>query len=261
METILDQIIANKRIEIEKQKKETPLRHLEELLANTTVNTKSFREALLISPTGIIAEFKRKSPSRNWIAQEAKIEEVVPFYSLKGASAISILTDLVFFGGDLSDLTKAHQLTDTPLLRKDFIIDSYQLFQAKLSGASAILLIAATLSPQKNIELATVAHSLGLEVLLEIHKEEELDYLNDNVDVVGINNRNLATFTTDIQLSFTLGKKIPSDFLKISESGISNPQTVIDLRKEGFKGFLMGENFMKTKNPSRALGEFIYQLL
>lgn len=260
MKNILDKIIANKRIEVERHKQEISLNYLEEQISNTTINRKSFRNALLNSNTGIIAEFKRRSPSRDWIFKEAKVEDVVPFYSLKGASAISVLTDYDFFGGTLADLNKSQVLTDTPLLRKDFIIDTYQLYQAKLSGASAILLIASALSVKECIELGTTAKDLGMDVLLEIHNEQELGHINDNVDVVGINNRNLGTFVTDIQISFDLGCKIPKEFLKISESGISDPKTVKDLRKEGFKGFLMGENFMKAKNPAKALGDFISEL-
>lgn len=259
MATILDKIIANKRIEVERDKENTPFSILEASIKDIS-KRKSFRQALVSSETGIIAEFKRRSPSRNWIHKEARIEDIVPYYSLKGTAAISVLTDYDFFGGTLSDLKEASSLTNTPLLRKDFVIDEYQLYQAKLFGASAILLIASALTIEENKKLAAKAKELGLDVLLEIHNEHELDYINDNVDVVGINNRNLGTFVTDIQISFDLGNKIPKEFLKISESGISDPKTVLDLRKEGFKGFLMGENFMKTKNPGKALDDFIKEL-
>lgn len=260
MTTILDKIIANKRIEVEKQKQKTPFTELERRISDTSQKS-SFRGALTNSPTGIIAEFKRSSPSRGWIFQEAQVKDVIPFYSLKGASAISVLTDYDFFGGTLDDLKNASQLTNTPLLRKDFIIDKYQIYQAKLAGASAILLIASALTVEEVYKLAAKAKKLGLDTLLEIHHEGELDHINDMIDVVGINNRNLSTFVTDVNISFTLGDKIPKEFLKISESGISDPQTVIDLRKEGFKGFLMGENFMKTNNPGKALDDFIKQLI
>ena len=165
-----------------------------------------------------------------------------------------------FFGGELADLELAGSLTKTPLLRKDFVVDEYQLYQAKISGASAILLIASALTIDETKQLAKKAKELNLDVLLEIHNEQELHHINDKVDVVGVNNRNLGTFVTDIQISFDLADKIPNDFIKISESGISQPQTVIDLQQAGYKGFLMGENFMKTSNPGKALEDFINQL-
>lgn len=260
MSTILDKIIANKKQEVESLKKEVPLNVLLKQIKDTSKD-KSFRQSLDKSSTGIIAEFKRKSPSRDWIFKDAQIEEVVPFYSLKGASAISILTDYDFFGGTLSDLERANSLVDIPILRKDFIIDEYQICQAKLSGADVILLIASALTIKEVQHLAIKARELGLEVLLEIHEEKELDYLSDKIDVVGINNRNLKTFVTDVDISFKLGEKISNDFLKISESGISRAETVLNLREAGFKGFLMGENFMKTNNPGKALDDFIKQLV
>lgn len=259
MSDILHTIIVNKRKEVEIQKQAIPLSQLEKKIADVT-NNKSFKEALINSQTGIIAEFKRRSPSRGWIFENAKIEEVVPLYSKNGASAISVLTDSDFFGGCIPDLEHARSLTNTPLLRKDFMIDEYQLYQAKLSGADAILLIAAALSISETKQFAAKAKELGLDVLLEIHNEQELEHINEYVDVVGVNNRNLSTFVTDIEISFDLAEKIPSEFVKISESGISQPQTVIDLQQAGFKGFLMGENFMKTDNPGKALELFINQL-
>lgn len=259
MINILDKIIANKRLEIERHKKETSINELEKRLSTIT-NPASFKEAIKNSRTGIIAEFKRRSPSRDWIFKDAKIEDVIPLYSQNGASAISVLTDMDFFGGELADLELAESLTKTPLLRKDFVVDEYQLYQAKISGASAILLIASALTIDETKQLAKKAKELNLDVLLEIHNEQELHHINDKVDVVGVNNRNLGTFVTDIQISFDLADKIPNDFIKISESGISQPQTVIDLQQAGYKGFLMGENFMKTSNPGKALEDFINQL-
>lgn len=260
MSTILDKIIANKRIEVENQKKACDISSLIQQVENNHFVKQSFKQALAASSTGIIAEFKRRSPSRDWIFKDARVEDVIPYYSLKGASAISVLTDMDFFGGSLDDLQKAGELTDTPLLRKDFVIDEYQIYQAACYKASAILLIAAALTVQETKELAKKAKSLGLDVLLEIHNEKELGHINESVDVVGINNRDLKTFVTDVNISFRLGDQIPAEFIKISESGISDPQTVVDLRKAGFKGFLMGENFMKTDNPGKALDEFIKQL-
>ncbi|MDR2955086.1 MAG: indole-3-glycerol phosphate synthase TrpC [Prevotella sp.] len=256
---ILDKIIANKRIEVAGQKSLVSFSQLEESITDTPVN--SFKKALINSKTGIIAEFKRRSPSRDWIFKDAKVEDVIPLYSQGGASAISVLTDMDFFGGDLDDLKNARSLTDTPLLRKDFVIDEYQLYQAKAAGASAILLIASALTIKETKQLATTAKQLGLDVLLEIHNEQELAHINDKVDVVGVNNRNLGTFVTDVQISFDLADRIPDEFVKISESGISQPQTVIDLQSVGYKGFLMGENFMKTSNPGKALEEFIGELM
>ena len=259
MANILDKIIANKRIEVERQKAALPLVDLEYLIPNVEA-VKSFSEALLNSSTGIIAEFKRRSPSRDWIFKDAKVEDVIPPYSHNGASAISVLTDMDFFGGNLADLELARRLTDTPLLRKDFMVDEYQLYQAKVAGASAILLIASALTVTETRQLASKAKELGFDVLLEIHNEQELGHINDSVDVVGVNNRNLGTFVTDVQISFDLVNKIPDEFIKISESGISDPQTVIDLQAAGYQGFLMGENFMKTADPGKALDEFIKQL-
>lgn len=259
MTNILDKIIANKKVEIQKDKEVVPFSQLENMITETK-NKYSFKDALVNSPTGIIAEFKRRSPSRGWIFQDAKIEEVIPFYSKNGASAISVLTDIDFFGGTLTDLKLARNITTTPLLRKDFVVDEYQLYQAKVCGANAILLIASALTIEETKFLAAKAKGLGLDVLLEIHNENELGHINDMVDVVGVNNRNLGTFVTDVQISFDLAEKIPNNFIKISESGISQPQTVIDLQQAGYKGFLMGENFMKTDNPGKALEEFIIQL-
>ena len=259
MTSILDKIIANKRLEVERHKKDVSINELEKRLSTITPRA-SFKEAIKNSRTGIIAEFKRRSPSRDWIFKDAKIEDVIPLYSQNGASAISVLTDMDFFGGELADLELAGSLTKTPLLRKDFVVDEYQLYQAKISGASAILLIASALTIDETKQLAKKAKELNLDVLLEIHNEQELHHINDKVDVVGVNNRNLGTFVTDIQISFDLADKIPNDFIKISESGISEPQTVIDLQQAGYKGFLMGENFMKTSNPGKALEDFINQL-
>ncbi|MDL2302935.1 indole-3-glycerol phosphate synthase TrpC [Dysgonomonas sp. OttesenSCG-928-D17] len=260
MVNILDKIIANKRLEVERQKQQYSINDMMHFIIDTVEKPKSFKEALVNSPTGIIAEFKRRSPSRDWIFKDAKVEDVIPLYSQNGASAISVLTDMDFFGGNLVDLEKARSLTKTPLLRKDFVIDEYQLYQAAWKGASAILLIASALSIEQTKQLAKKAKELGLDVLLEIHNEQELAHINDKVDVVGVNNRNLGTFVTDVQISFDLADKIPSEFVKISESGISQPQTVIDLQSVGYKGFLMGENFMKTANPGKALEDFITQL-
>jgi len=260
MTNILDRIIASKRIEVANHKKVQTIDTMMRQIVDCGKHTTSFKEAIANSKTGIVAEFKRRSPSRDWIFKDAKVEDVIPLYSKNGASAISVLTDYDFFGGNLDDLDYAATLTSTPLLRKDFVIDEYQLYEAKLYGASAILLIAAALTKDETKRLAKKANELGLDILLEIHNEKELDHINEKIDVVGVNNRDLTTFITNIQVSFDLADKIPDDFVKISESGIPQPQTVTDLRQAGYKGFLMGENFMKTENPGQALKDFIDQL-
>ncbi|HCK24980.1 MAG TPA: indole-3-glycerol phosphate synthase TrpC [Bacteroides graminisolvens] len=259
MKDILSEIIANKRFEVDLQKQSISLEQLQNSL-ETTVKQRSLKEALKSSSSGIIAEFKRRSPSKGWINRKAQAEDIVPGYANAGASAVSILTDEKFFGGNLKDIKDARPLIDIPILRKDFIVDEYQLYQAKIIGADAVLLIAAALKKEELHALAAKAHELGLEVLLEIHSVEELKYINANMDVVGINNRNLGTFFTDVENSFRLAEQLPSDAVLVSESGISDPATVKRLQKAGFKGFLIGENFMKTDNPELALKSFIEDL-
>lgn len=259
MKDILSEIIANKRFEVDLQKQSISLEQLQNSL-ETTVKQRSLKEALKSSSSGIIAEFKRRSPSKGWINRKAQAEDIVPGYANAGASAVSILTDEKFFGGNLKDIKAARPLIDIPILRKDFIVDEYQLYQAKIIGADAVLLIAAALKKEELHALAAKAHELGLEVLLEIHSVEELKYINANMDVIGINNRNLGTFFTDVENSFRLAEQLPSDAVLVSESGISDPATVKRLQKAGFKGFLIGENFMKTGNPELALKSFIEDL-
>jgi indole-3-glycerol phosphate synthase len=218
------------------------------------------RQALATSPTGIISEFKRRSPSKGWIKQEAAPTVIPPSYEAAGASALSILTDEPFFGGTLHDIQQARPLVGIPILRKDFIVDPYQVYQARAVGANAVLLIAACLTPVEVRDLTALAHELELEVLLEVHSPSELSYVTEATDMVGVNNRNLGTFHTDVENSFQLASLLPADKLLVSESGISNPQTVQRLRKAGFRGFLIGECFMKTANPGQALETFIHQL-
>lgn len=260
MKDILSEIIANKRIEIDLQKKTISPEQLQEKLSDEVQPGYSMKQALSSSATGIIAEFKRRSPSKGWIYENAYPEQVVPDYAAAGASALSILTDEKFFGGSMKDIRTARPLVNIPILRKDFIIDEYQLYQAKILGADAILLIAAALETDRCHALAAKAHELGLEVLLEIHTAQELPYINKNIDMVGINNRNLGTFFTDVENSFRLAGQLPQDTLLVSESGISNPDTVKRLREVGFRGFLIGETFMKTKQPGDKLKEFINDL-
>lgn len=254
---ILEKIINNKKTELIQQKKAVPISVLEKFIEEREYKSLSFKNALKDSSTGIIAEFKRKSPSKGWIYEKASVQDIVTNYQNSGASSISVLTDGDFFGGSFTDLTSARQILNIPLLRKDFMVDEYQLYQAKAMGADVVLLIAAALSLDESRQLSEVAKKIGLEVLLEIHSEEELEYIQLNIDVVGINNRDLTTFITDTKRSFDLGEKIPDHFVKISESGISDTKTVKDLRDAGFRGFLMGENFMKTSDPGKALSDFI----
>lgn len=259
---ILDEIIAHKRIEIAAQEQNVPISFLEDLLEKNDDMAKvhSMKASLAASATGIIAEFKRRSPSKDWINRDADAKVIPASYQQAGASALSILTDEHFFGGGLRDIRAARPTVSLPILRKDFIISRYQLLQAKAAQADAVLLIAAALSKEECNALACEAHKLGLEVLLEMHHEDELDYVNEYVDMAGINNRNLGTFHTDVENSFRMAEKLPADILKVSESGISNPETVKLLRQEGFRGFLIGETFMKTANPRNTLSTFIKEL-
>ena len=256
---ILQDIIANKRMEVERQKAAVSLRTLLSLGGDRLERpTRSMREALASSPYGIIAEFKRKSPSKGWLHPHAEVADVVPAYEAGGASACSILTDGKFFGGSLGDLRKARHLADLPLLRKDFIIDTYQLFQAKVMGADAVLLIAAALTREECRVLTDTAHGLNLEVLLEVHSEKELDYVDESTDMLGVNNRHLGTFHTDVENSVRLANQLRGlGPLLVSESGIARTDTVRQLRAAGFQGFLIGETFMRTKNPGDTLAHFI----
>lgn len=256
---ILDTIIAQKKIEVEERKVKIPFAVLEQsaYFKRETLSLKKFLADT--SRTGIIAEFKRKSPSKGWINADADAGKITKAYADNGASGLSVLTDEQFFGGSFSDLDKA-RVNQIPILRKDFMIDEYQLAEAKSIGADVILLIAANLTVQQAKQLAASAKNLGLEVLLEIHNEEELGHICDEVDIVGVNNRNLKTFEVSIQTSIDLSPKIPRDKFKISESGISDVHTIAELKKHGFKGFLIGENFMKFADPSVAFASFVEQL-
>ena len=256
MKDILSEIIANKRFEVDLQKQAISIEQLQEGISEAPV-IRSMKQALASSKSGVIAEFKRRSPSKGWIKQDARPEEIVLSYATAGASALSILTDEKFFGGSLKDIRIARPLVEIPILRKDFIIDEYQLYQAKIVGADAVLLIAAALEQERYNELTEKAHSLGLEVLLEIHSPEELSYINKKIDMVGINNRNLGTFFTDVENSFRLAGQLPQNAVLVSESGISDPEIVKRLRTAGFRGFLIGETFMKTEQPGETLQNFL----
>jgi indole-3-glycerol phosphate synthase len=239
---ILQEIVAHKQLELERLCAKKP----------------SLREALLQSPSGIIAEFKRRSPSKGWIKEEGRADIIPMSYQQNGAAALSILTDEHYFGGcDDFIRTARHSGVKIPVLYKNFVIDEYQLFQARLCGASAVLLIAADLSLSECKSLLNTAHQLGMEVLLEMHSNQELEYAGLEPDMCGINNRNLGSFVTDVENSFRLAELLPKDAVKVSESGISNPDTVRALRAAGFRGFLIGETFMKTPDPGLALKNFI----
>lgn len=259
---ILDTIVANKKVEIEKLKPLSSIARFERDGFFWKISNRSLKQSLLAeNSTGIIAEFKRKSPSKGWFkTKELEVEPVIKPYNNLGAAGISVLTDEEFFGGDLDDLIQTKVVADVPILRKDFIIDKWQIAETKAFGGDVILLIAACLKPEEVKELAAYAKSMGLEVLLEIHNEEELAHICDKVDMVGVNNRDLKTFTVDVNRSIELSRHIPSDKVKISESGISDTETIMLLRQHGFKGFLIGETFMKEENPGLAFSDFINEL-
>lgn len=256
---ILDKIIEHKKEEVARNKQFLSAEQLMQkpFFSRTVISLKQF--LLDETKTGIIAEFKRKSPSKGIINNNADVLDVTKAYTENGASGLSVLTDTHFFGGSADDLRKA-RVNDIPILRKDFIVEKYQLTEAKAMGADVILLIAACLTPENVQELAFFAKSLNLEVLLEIHNEAELEHICDEVDLVGVNNRDLKTFTVDINRSIELSKQIPADKIKIAESGISNIETINRFKQSGFKGFLMGENFMKEKDPGEAFKQFVQQL-
>lgn len=262
MADILEEIVAWKKREVEIMKKMKPTSKLQRIIEEQTFYKRPpIAEALQKSDSGIIAEFKRKSPSLGWINEDAKATDVPFSYQQNGAAALSILTDNRYFGGDDEFIKEARASgVRIPVLYKNFVIDEYQLLQARLCGASTVLLIAACLEYHDCKRLLTMAHSLGLEVLLEMHSEEELAYAELEPDLYGINNRHLGSFKTDVETSFRLADLLPSTAVKVSESGISNPDTVRQLREAGYQGFLIGEAFMKTDDPGAALEHFISQI-
>ena len=245
MMDILEQIVATKREELQRMRESKP----------------SLRQSLLDSPTGIIAEFKRRSPSRGWIKEEGSAAVIPLSYQKNGAAALSILTDRQYFGGHDRFISEARASGVTlPVLYKNFVVDELQLYEALLCGASAVLLIAACLSLSDCGRLMAKAHELGLEVLLEMHDERELEYAGLKPDLCGINNRHLGSFQTDVATSFRLASLLPEDAVKVSESGISSPETVCRLREAGFRGFLIGETFMREADPGAALRAFLAKL-
>lgn len=258
---ILTKIVDHKLIEVAQAKKNVSISSLEksEYFSRTCYSLRDFM--LDKERTGIIAEFKRASPSRGTINDQAEVSVVTRQYADAGASALSVLTDQKFFGGKIRDLVEAREANQIPILRKDFIIDEYQIIEAKALGADIILLIASILTPKQVEGFANLAKTLGLNVLLEVHNREELEKnIFDDLDAIGVNNRNLDTFTVSVQHSYDLVNLIPDRFLKISESGISDPMAITELRAAGFNGFLIGENFMKNSDPGLAIQNFIKEL-
>lgn len=259
MSDILKKIVKRKKEEVAERKKKLS----ETALSDTPYFNKPryLLSDFLKNGSGIIAEFKRQSPSKPSINLNAKSTEVVPLYEKAGASASSILTDVDFFGGSDADLTSARPLINIPILRKDFMIDPYQIVESKALGADVILLIAEILTKSEIKTLATLATSLGMEVLMEVHTEDQLKKYHESIRNVGVNNRNLKTFTTDVGFSEKILPYMPSDVLRVSESGIDNPKTVLYLKNIGYHGFLIGENFMKTEHPGETCAAFINEIL
>ena len=257
---ILATIAAHKRLEVAGR-----MEHSSEAMLRRSPlferETLSLRESLTRpDASGIIAEFKRMSPSKGMINDQCKVDEVTKGYATAGASGLSVLTDKRFFGGSSDDLISARNVNNIPILRKDFMVDPYQVIEAKAIGADVILLIAAILSPELTLEMATLARSMGMETILEVHGLSELDQMNDQITILGVNNRNLADFTVSLDISLELAKHIPAGVLAISESGIRNPADVQLLKHAGYRGFLVGEQFMSTADPAAACETFISQI-
>ena len=253
---ILDKIVANKRREAELLKRQVGRNKFEDNRSFSRVTISLSKFLLEPGRSGIIAEYKRKSPSGGLLNVRNSVEEVTKGYAESGASAVSILTDKRFFGGSCDDIIKVRDLYNIPILRKDFIIDEIQVIESKAAGADAILLIASLLGKKEILSLASLSRSLGMEVLFEIHSLSELDKINEYINIVGVNNRNLDTLKTDVRLSVAMADKIPEEFLRISESGISDPRTVRELRDSGYNGFLIGEYFMSRPDPVIAFADF-----
>lgn len=256
MDNILTQIMATKAEEVATAQQAKPLVELKAACADLPA-TRSLKASLLSKPGGIIAEFKRRSPSKGWIKQQAQVSDIIPQYAAAGAAGLSILTDYNYFGGSLNDVLAARPLTSLPILRKEFVMDAYQLYEARWAGADACLLIAAAIGSERCHELADVAHNIGLEVILEIHSEEELAAYSPAVDIIGVNNRNLKVFKTDPAQSERLFSLLPPAALPISESGLLRPETAHHLQQVGYKGFLVGEAFMRTEMPGETLSHYI----
>ncbi len=257
---ILEKIVADKRKEVFLKQSLIPTLQLEKSVLFER-KCASLASALKNSNTGIIAEHKRRSPSKHTINQNTNVAQVAKGYQNAGVCGMSVLTDIKYFGGSLEDLLLARASVDMPLLRKEFMIDEYQVLEAKANGADVILLIAAVLSKEELKVLSELAKSLGMNVLLEVHNQQELNKsLLPSVDMLGVNNRNLKTFQVSLETSKSLAREIPEDFVKVSESGISSISAITELKEFGYQGFLIGENFMKTENPGESAAEFIQKL-
>ena len=260
MSSILDRIVADKKNEVSLRKQLIPLKQLEQSVLFER-QSRSLSTQLIESGSGLITEHKRRSPSKDCINQNLNVQDVAQGYEKAGACGMSVLTDMKYFGGSLEDLLTARASCDLPLLRKEFIIDPYQIVEAKAYGADVILLIAAILNRDEIQTYSSLAQSLGMEVLLEVHNEEELHKsVMPSLNMIGVNNRNLKTFEVSLETSKTLSKLIPDEFIKISESGIRTVDDIQTLQPFGYKGFLIGENFMKTKDPGASAAAFIKQL-
>lgn len=258
--TILDKIVKDKLKEIVLKKELIPIRVLEQIPFFER-ETMSLSNKLKNSKTGIIAEFKRRSPSKSIINDTATVEDVAYGYENAGVCGMSVLTDEIYFGGTLDDLLTARENCNLPLLRKEFVIDEYQIIEAKAFGADVVLLIASILSRTEIKQFSELAKQLQLDVLLEVHNEEETNKsIMSSLDMIGVNNRNLKTFEINLDTSKTLSQLIPDEFVKVSESGISSVEAVKELQNYGYKGFLIGENFMKTDNPGASAKQFIDEL-
>jgi indole-3-glycerol phosphate synthase len=260
MSTILDTIVAQKKEEIALRKTLFPIALLERSLYFPTPVVSLRKYLLRENSSGIIAEFKRRSPSKGEINLYASVERVTIGYMQAGAAALSVLTDEQFFGGKNADLNEAREFNFCPILRKDFIIDEYQVVEAKSIGADAVLLIAECLEKKELARLARLAKSLGLETLMEIHSADQLDKINEAIDLVGVNNRNLKDFSVSLSVSLDLAEHIPDDVVKVSESGFSDPNAVVELRRRGYRGFLIGEFFMRSPDPADACANFVRQV-
>lgn len=254
---ILEKIVAHKKQEVADRKSLFPTKLLENSIYFKTPVVSLKKYVRRADKSGIIAEFKRRSPSKGDINPHAKVEQVSIGYMQAGASALSVLTDTHFFGGKNEDLIEARKYNFCPILRKDFIIDEYQIIEARSIGADVILLIAECLTTEEVKRLSKFAKDLGLEILMEIHSAQQIEKINSNIDLVGVNNRNLETFEVSIENSLNLINQLPKDIAKISESGIHNPADIKKLKAAGFDGFLIGERFMKTANPAKACQQFI----
>jgi indole-3-glycerol phosphate synthase len=254
---ILGEIVKNKKNELITQKLNCTIEELEQS-EYFKIKCKSLKNSIISSKSGIICEFKRRSPSKDIINNHSKLEDIVIGYEKAGASGISILTNDKYFDGSTNDIKKASKIISAPILRKEFIVDEYQIIESKSIGADAILLIASVLSQKEIHDFSSVAKKIGLEVLLEVHSKEELETsINDNIDIIGVNNRDLNNFNVDIKNSLNIIDQIPSGFVKISESGINSPDSIVELKKAGFDGFLIGEYFMKSDSPTELANEFI----